>query len=194
VRAAVEALFVFNGVTVNYDEETGKLVTSGNTDAIIQQDDTSVTIQGENGEIAGVGIANAELFDGEMIAVSALLEQYPDLTLPVIPAGYLLQEQAQVLSDGTLVFTWSGPSGHIITYQRSTTDLQGLVLAGDASGVVPNSGSVQEVTVVASSAESSSGMAPAPVAIHTWESRGYFHTLIATDPEITESDLQAMHP
>ncbi len=37
-RAAVEALLTFNGVTVTVDDD-GKLVTSGNTDAIVHQDD-----------------------------------------------------------------------------------------------------------------------------------------------------------
>jgi hypothetical protein len=83
-RAAVQAIFIFNGVTVSIDDETGNLVTSGNPDAIVHQSVNSVTIQGEDGSMAGVVMSD---LSGEMLAVAELLERFPDLVLPDVPEG-----------------------------------------------------------------------------------------------------------
>ncbi len=219
-RAAIQGFFTFNGVTVGVDEETGKLVTSGNTNAIIQQTDHEVTIQGENGEIAGAGVAKAQMV-GEMVNVSDLLSRYPDLTLPTVPSGYTLQPQGQLMTDGSLVFTWTDPDGPIITYQRSSNAFQGfgpVESFGSADGTItlPSDGQVTSSTVALGEPGSvSTGTEPesgtnivsskgvqevlngeqiTPPVTYYWEAGGYYHILIATDSSFSEADLQAMRP
>jgi hypothetical protein len=218
-RAAVQGFFTFNGVTVSVDEQTGKLVTSGNTDAIITQTDHEVTIQGENGEVAGAGIAQAQM-DGGMVLVSDLLSRYPDLTLPRVPSGYTLEPQAQLMTDGSLLFTWTDPAGLFITYQRSSNPLQSLgaesslgsadgtstlpmdgqvtssTVSIDQPGAISNTIETLRVTTIASSGgiqEIRSEGTTATVT-HQWEAGGYYHILSATDSRLTEADLQAMLP
>jgi hypothetical protein len=219
VRAAVQAILTFNGVTVSIDEATGKLVVSGNKDAIVEQTDTSVTIKGENGDMAGAGVALA--VPGELVDVSALLIRFPDLTLPNVPAGYTIQPQGQLMGDGSLLFTWQDANGHLVTYQRITISAQGPSLNGIVSGgllnVQPADGSALSLTVASDgttgsnnpptsvttsgSAEITAGSAPesgtvdlVPLASYTWESAGYYHMLFASDPGLTETDLKAMLP
>ena len=218
-RAAIQGFFTYNGVTVGVDDTTGKLVTSGNTDAIIAQTDHEVTIQGANGEIAGAGIAQAQM-DGEMVNVSDLLSRYPDITLPTVVPGYTLEPQGQAMTDGSLLFTWTDPAGHVITYQRSSHPLQGRGLvsaAGSADGTTtisadgqvtsstvtsdqpgPISNTIETVSVT--TVMSSGGIQEirsegtiASVA-YNWELGGYYHLLTATDSRLTEADLQAMRP
>ena len=205
-RAAIQGFFTFNGVTVSVDEETGKLVTSGNTDAIISQTDHEVTIQGENGEVAGAGIAQAQM-DGEMVNVSDLLSRYPDLTLPNVPSSYTLEPQAQRMSDGSLLFTWTDPAGLFITYQRSSNPLQGLgqvssLGSADGTTALPSDGEVTTSTetfdqpgaisntietVVVTTIRSSGGIqeihseGTTATVTYNWEAGGYYHLLTATD-------------
>jgi hypothetical protein len=217
VRAAVQAILTFNGVTVSIDEATGKLVVSGNKDAIVEQTDTSVTIKGENGDMAGAALA----VPGELVDVSALLIRFPDLTLPNVPAGYTIQPQGQLMGDGSLLFTWQDANGHLVTYQRITISAQGPSLNGIVSGglqnVQPADSSAPSLTVASDgttgsnnpptsvttsgSAEITAGSAPesgtvdlVPLASYTWESAGYYHMLFASDPGLTETDLKAMLP
>ncbi len=218
-RAAIEGFFTYNGVTVGVDDATGKLVTSGNTDAIIQQTDHEVTIQGANGEIAGAGIAQA-VMDGEMVNVSDLLSRYPDLTLPTVVSGYTLEPQGQLMTDGSLLFTWTDPAGHVITYQRSSNPLRGPgsgssfgsvdetpTLSADGQvtsstvtfeqpGFISNTIESVSVTTIASSGgiqEIRSEGTTATVT-YNWETGGYYHLLTATDSRLTAADLQAMQP
>lgn len=51
VRAAVQSMFSFNGVNVIIDEETGKLSTEGNLDAVVFESDNMVVIEGGDGAI-----------------------------------------------------------------------------------------------------------------------------------------------
>ena len=218
-RAAIQGFFTFNGVTVGVDDQTGKLVTSGNTDAIIEQTDHEVAIQGENGEIAVAGVAQVQM-DGEMVNVSDLLSRYPDLTLPIVPSDYALQPQGQLMTDGSLVFTWTDPAGHVITYQRSTNSLQSLSPvrsfgSADGTTTLPTDGQVTTSTVGlaelgsgSTGTESESGtiivssqggqLLPGaqntPPVTYNWKAGGYYHMLIATDSSLSEADLQAMQP
>ena len=122
VRAAVETILSFNGVNVSVDQDTGKLVVEGNLDAVVEQTDHSVTIKGENGSEAGVGIAAAQAVAS--VNVSDLLASHPDLILPSVPSGYTLLPQAE--SEGySLTFTWQDPGGHQVIYQRSAASSQG---------------------------------------------------------------------
>jgi hypothetical protein len=203
VRAAVQSLLTFNGVTVTFDEETGKLVVSGNTDAVIEQTDHSVLIQGENGDMAGAGVAVAVAVPGEEVNVNDLFSRNPDLSLPIAPAGYNLQPLGQSNEDGSLLFTWQNTNGYMITYQRSLSSDQGPGLGGIVSSgelVVPPDGSPASLTV-SGGAEVSSGSTQiggagdlVPLAIYSWQSDGYFHTLFASDPSLSEADLKAMLP
>ena len=218
-RAAIQGFFTFNGVTVGVDDQTGKLVTSGNTDAIIEQTDHEVAIQGENGEIAVAGVAQVQM-DGEMVNVSDLLSRYPDLTLPIVPSDYALQPQGQLMTDGSLVFTWTDPAGHVITYQRSTNSLQSLSPvrsfgSADGTTTLPADGQVTTSTVgLAEPSSGSTGTEPesgtiivslqggqllpgaqnTPPVTYNWEAGGYYHMLIATDSSLSKADLQAMQP
>ena len=218
-RAAIQGFLTFNGVTVGVDDQTGKLVTSGNTDAIIEQTDHEVTIQGENGEIYVAGVAQA-VMDGEMVNVSDLLSCYPDLTLPAIPPSYKLQPQGQLMTNGSLVFTWTDPAGHVISYQRRTNSPQAIGSL-EAMGQVDLAGSLPDDVQMDSStsvlgepgsdslvAEPESGTIivsseggqvlpsaqTAPPVTYRWEAGGYYHMLSATDSSLSEADLQAMQP
>ncbi len=218
-RAAIQGFFTFNGVTVSVDEQTGKLVTSGNTDAIIQQTDHEVTIQGENGEVAGAGIAQAQMV-GEMVNVSDLLNLYPDLTLPSVPSSYTLEPQGQLLTDGNMLFTWTAPPGYVITYKRSPNPLHGIGAvsssgSADGTNTLPSDGQVTTSTVTfdqpgaisntietvtVTTIASSEGIqeirseGTTATVTHQWEAGGYYHSLSATDSRLTEADLQAMLP
>jgi hypothetical protein len=218
-RAAIQGFFTFNGVTVGIDEKTGKLVISGNTDAIIQQTDHEVTIQGENGEVAGAGIAQAQM-DGEMLNVSDLLSRYPDLTLPTSPYAYTLEPQGQLMTDGSLLFTWTDLTGHLITYQRSSNSLPELSSVNSSASTdgpitLPSDGQVTSSTVtfdqpgsISNTIEtvnvttimSSGGVqeirseGTTATITYSWQAGGYNHLLTATDSRLTETDLKAMRP
>ena len=130
-RAAVQAIFSFNGVTVSIDDETGELVASGNTEAIVQQSADSITIQGEDGSLAGVVVADTSL---EILDVTELLERFPDLVLPDVPQGYTLAPQGQLSDDGTLTFTWTNATGQLINYLRSPNLPENVIIAGMGGG------------------------------------------------------------
>jgi hypothetical protein len=187
-RAAVQALLTFNGVTVSFDEGTGNLVTSGNPDAIVKQSNHEVVIQGKNGDMAAVGVAQP--VEGEMVNVSDLLGRYPDLILPTAPAGYTLQPQGQLTSDGSLMFTWTDAAGHNIAYQRSPNPPQAIGPVNAIGGQVNDSGTVSESATLELPAEASAESTP--LTTYRWEAGGYYHMLFATDNSLSEADLQAM--
>jgi hypothetical protein len=199
-RAAIQSFFTFNGVSVGVDDLTGKLVTSGNKDAIVEQSDHEVTIKGKNGDIAMAGVAQ---INGRPMDVSKMLSQYPDLTLPSVPSTYTLQPQGQVMIDGSLVFTWSDAAGHFITYQRGPDPLhsigpvEGLNL-GDKAITVPSDGQVVSSTLNVESSTSSAGVAngatPLPLTTYSWKAGGYSFMLGTSDPSLSKADLQAMMP
>jgi len=222
-RAAVQAIFTFNGVTVSIDDETGNLVTSGNPDAIVHQSDNSVTIQGEDGSMAGVVMSDLSV---EMLAVAELLERFPDLVLPDVPEGYTLAPEGQLTDDGILTFTWTNVEGQVISYVRSSSPPENIIFAdviGDTDALpgemntLPEDGTAQTggaypitaVVVGTGSAlefpegdlevipvESSETIVESsgPLAFYTWERGGYFHMLFTSNPELSEADLQAMQP
>lgn len=145
-RAAVQAIFSFNGVDVSIDDNTGKLVTSGNTGAIIKQTDHEVVIRGKNGEIAGIVTAKSDV---KMVDVTDLLSQYPDVVLPTAPAGYTRQPQGQLFDDGSLMITWTDAAGHTITYQRTKPIMESFGVAVHAApGADSGPGGVITNTVV----------------------------------------------
>lgn len=202
VRAAMQAFFTFNGVSVGFDEQTGKLVISGNKDAVVEQTDNSVTIQGENGELAMAGAARA--LPAKMVDVSDLLKEFPGLVLPTAPAGYTMQAQGQLMDDGSLIFTWQDAENHMISYQVSRTSLQDPQL-----GSLENSGSIElsatgastTGTTVSSSAEISPDLVPSngstelnPLVSYSWQAGGYYHMLFTSDPNLDEAALKAMLP
>ncbi len=200
-RAAVQAIFSFNGVTVSIDDETGELVASGNTDAIVQQSADSITIQGEDGSMAGVVVADISL---EILDVTELLVRYPDLVLPDVPQGYTLAPQGQLSDDGALSFTWTNAAGQMINYLRSPNLPENVIITGLVGGE-PAAGStaypaVGVIGATGPAPEFPQGdleMLSAGTDLHagyTWESDGYLHILSTSDPELSESDLQAMLP
>jgi len=202
VRAAMQAFFTFNGVSVGFDEETGKLVISGNKDAVVEQTDNSVTIKGENGDLAMAGVARA--LPVKMVDVSDLLKDYPGLVLPTAPAGYNLQPQGQLMDDGSLIFTWQNAEYHMISYQVSRRSIQDPQL-----GSLVNSGSIELSAIGASTTgttvKSSGEISPEPVSsngttelnplvTYSWQTGGYYHMLFTSDPNLVEADLKAMQP
>ena len=200
-RAAVQAIFSFNGVTVSVDDETGELVASGNTEAIVQQSEDSITIQGEDGSYAGVVVAGLA---PTMMDVTELLERYPDLALPGVPAGYSLDSRCQLSDDGTLTLTWTNTAGQLISYTRSPNSPENIIITGMAGeatispaaaypavGVIGSTGPDPELPqgdleMISEGAILTAG--------YTWEAGGYFHVLSTTDPGLSEADLQAMQP
>jgi plastocyanin len=179
----VETILSFNGVNVSVNPDTGKLVVEGNTDAVIEQSDTSVTIKGENGSEAGAGIAAAQAVAS--VNVSDLLASHPDLVLPSVPSGYALLPQAEAAGD-SLTFTWQDASGHQVIYQRSAASSQGETPASSerqaANSISSGSG------IMSINGES------VPVLTYTWEADGYIHDLTITDTAMSEADQQAMLP
>jgi hypothetical protein len=162
-RAAFLELFNFNGVSIGFDEETGKLITSGNTDSITEQTDNSVTIQDDNGNIALIGVAT---IDGDMINLPELLADKPDVKLPVVPEGYIPQDQVQLTTDGELIFTWMNGDGSIITYKRSdAVKPEGMITQANDE-----------------------------VVTYSWPADGYFHTLTAINSNLSTEDLITMVP
>lgn len=164
-RAAVQDIFTLNGASVSIDDETGKLVVSGNPDAIVEQSDYEVSLKGNNGEYASVAVAQV---DGEMLDVSELLNRYPDLILPIVPVGYTLQSQGQLTSDGTVVITWMDAAENIITYERSANPF------AEFDQVIGSDGN--------------------PLSPYAWEAGGFYHMLTATDSSLDSAELQSMLP
>ncbi len=193
VRAAVETILIFNGVTVSVDGDTGKLVVSGNMDAVVQQTDYSVEIKGENGEYAGAGIAAAQAVDS--VNVSDLLTSHPDLSLPTVPARYSLRSQGEVAGD-SMTFTWQDSSGHMIIYQRSPAIFQvGMPGSQEGSSELPIALDGQPTPVIRSgNGFITVGEYSGPILTYDWEVGGYFHELTITDTTLSETDLQAMLP
>jgi hypothetical protein len=214
-RATVQAIFTFNGVTVSLDEESGKLVASGNTAAILDQGDDFVTIQGEDGTVAGAGVAIAQSL-ATLVPVPEILNRYPDLVLPNLPTGYTLDSDGQTMEDGSVLFIWTDAAGHMITFERSPNPPQ--VLYGDGNGSTENSESdivpvpaaipteaaseaVVEVPeddlpgepVTVSAEEGDPSQAYSGPMIR-WEADGYYYNLSSNDPGMSEADLQAMRP
>jgi hypothetical protein len=195
VRADVESILNFNGVTVSVDPNTGKLLVSGNTNAVIEQTDHYVTIQGENGEEAGAGIAVPQAV--ESVNVSDLLTSHPDLSLPTVPAGYSLQPQVEV-AGGSMTFTWKDSSGHLIFYQRTLESSMEIIGSQEGSSELPTASDGQPTPVIQSGAGfisiggeyNYSG----PDIVYTWVAGGYFHELTITDTALSEADQQAMLP
>jgi hypothetical protein len=200
-RAAVQAILSFNGVAVSVDDETGELVASGNTEAIVQQSADSITIQGEDGSIVGVVVTDLSL---ELLDVAVLLERYPDLVLPDIPQGYALAPQDQLSDDGTPTFTWTNAEGQVISYMRSSNPPENIIVTGMVGDEATLSNEAYPVVGMVGAT------GPAPefpqgdlellfagsnlTAWYAWEAGGYFHVLNTTDPELSEADLQAMQP
>lgn len=215
-RAAVQDIFSFNGVHVSIDEDTGKLVTSGNTDAIIEQGDNYVAIQGEDGSAAGVVVAGS--LAGEQVTISELLSRYPDLTLPNVPAGYTLDDRAMIMEDGSLAVSWTNAAGYVINYSRNVNPPQTFeVSIGDGvPSDVPEGGFVITNTVPGGSDPSlgvgggfitgttgivsgtgeigSLTVAEPPLPAYNWQANGYYHYLFSNDPSLSEADLQTMVP
>ncbi len=200
-RAAVQAIFSFNGVTVSVDDETGKLVTSGNPDAIVHQSDTSVTIQGEDGSMAGVVVADLSV---EMLTVAELLERFPDLVLPTVPEGYFLAPEGQLADTGTLTFTWTNAEGQIISYVRSPYSLENILITGTVGGEAALSSEPYPIVGVIGATGPDPEFPQGDLEMlsagsdltagYAWEAGDYFHVLSTTDPDLNEADLQAMQP
>lgn len=183
VRAALETILTFNGVTVSVDQDTNSLVVNGNMDAVVEQTDHSVTIRGENGEEAGAGIAAAQAV--ESVNVSDYLTSHPDLILPTVPSSYLLQPQVESVGD-SLTFTWKDSRGHLIIYMRSLASIH---------GELPVSSDNQPATMI----NSGSGFISVygysgPMVAYNWEAGGYLYELMITDTSLSKTDLQTMLP
>ena len=183
VRAALDTILTFNGVTVSVDQDTGTLVVNGNMEAVVEQTDHSVTIKGENGVEAGAGIAAAQAVD--TVNVSDMLTSHPDLILPTVPTRYSLKPQGESVGD-SLTFTWQDPSGHLIIYQRNPASFQG-------EPPVASDGQPTAIYYSGSGFTSIDGYS-GPMLTYNWEAGGYFNELTITDTAMSEADLQAMLP
>ena len=200
-RAAVQAIFSFNGVTVSVDDETGKLVTSGNPDAVVHQTDNSVTIRGEDGSMAGVVVSDLSV---EMLAVAELLERFPDLVLPAVPEGYIIAPEGQLTDTGTLTFTWTNAGGQMISYVRSSSSLENILVTGTVGGEAALSSEPYPVVGVVGATGPDPEFPQGDLEMlfagsnltagYAWEAGGYFYVLSTTDPKLSEADLQAMQP
>jgi hypothetical protein len=69
--------------------------------------------------------------------LQALASQYPEIVLPNVPAGYILQQQGQLFDDGSLALTWKDAAGHTLVYQRTKPVSNSF---GPGPGVGPDSG------------------------------------------------------
>ena len=219
-RAAVQALMSFNGVTVSLGDD-GKLTATGNTDAIVHQDDYSVAVQSDDG-CTVQGVAVAPPTTSEFVATSDLLAEHPDLVLPNVPTGYALAGQAEAVSDGRLVFTWTDAAGHTITYSRNPNGPQSIYVGSGpgnecqpVAGVAPDlplpegnvlaepgtgiEGQSVEIDGESGGADASEGRSLQAAggegaAAHVWEAGGFVHLLTASDPALSVDDLKAMQP
>ncbi len=216
-RAAVQALMSFNGVTVTLGDD-GKLTATGNTDAIVHQDDYSVAVQSDDGcQVQGVAVAPPTT--SEFLAAADVLAQHPDLVLPKVPAGYTLAPQAEVVSDGRIELTWADAAGHTITYSRrpgapltisvvadATTPCQPGTDGGPAEAPLGGTAMAEPgVKVEGQSVEIDGGAGPTEGFVvqasggegevaHAWEAESFIHLLTASDPALTVDDLKAMQP
>ena len=216
-RAAVQALMSFNGVTVSLGDD-GKLTATGNTDAIVHQDDYSVAVQSDDGcQVQGISVAPPPT--SEYLATADVLAQNPDLVLPKVPAGYTLAPQAEVVSDGRIVLNWADTSDHTIMYARnsaapltiavgadSTTACQPGTLSGpEGAPPVPDVMAEPGVKVEGQSVEIEGEAGPTEGFVvqasggegevaHAWEADGFIHLLTASDPALSVDDLKAMQP
>lgn len=184
---------------------------TGNLDAVVEQTDNSVFIQGENGSAAAVAVATTL---DKWVAVGEIIASTPDLTLPDVPAGYILEPKALQKEDGTLGFTWSDSTKNSISYHRGPNP----ILPALHSFGAPSGSGVQEAQPVQSGSgtisalplgpgtqegviegEGSLGMSngSSQTGVETtyeWEAGGYYHSLFTNDPTITQEDLKAMVP
>jgi hypothetical protein len=201
-RAALESILTLNGATVSMDDETGHLVVTGNPDAIAAQSNHMVTLKDDQtGETSAIAVAGqeGEVIDGEMLDTSELFNRYPDLILPNVPDGYILQSQGQITESGDLVFTWMDATGNTIFYERSTSQIVQFYNGHFAISIIPdqNNGNqdgipLESGTTITNetfdssdspkegSAEPDSTL-PTPPSFYIWEGSGYYHMLIATD-------------
>lgn len=220
-RAAVQTLLNFNGVSVTVGDD-GKLVASGNTDAIIHQDDYSVAVQSDDGcSVVGVGIAQPTT--SEFVPSAELAQRYPDLVLPNVPAGYTLAPETEVVSDGRLLLTWADAAGYTIHYTRNPAQPMSISIGSDAhsdcviSETGPQTGAGQpgevlpggltmesgvvvegETSITGDDGPSTSQSITAAGGegeiAHVWEAAGFMHLISADDPALTVDDLKAMQP
>ena len=148
-RAAVQALMSFNGVTVSLGDD-GKLTATGNTDAIVHQDDYSVAVQSDDGcQVQGISVAPPPT--SEYLATADVLAQNPDLVLPKVPAGYTLAPQAEVVSDGRIVLNWADTSDHTIVYARNSAAPLTIAWPSEARGSRSNELACPDIVSINSS-------------------------------------------
>lgn len=216
-RAAVQTLLNFNGVSVTVGDD-GKLVASGNTDAIVHQDDYSVAVKSDDGcQVQGVAIAPPTT--SEFVPSAELAQRYPDLVLPNVPAGYTLAPEIEVVSDGRLLLTWADAAGHTIHYTRNPAQPMTVSIVSDADSSCPKAEFGEPL-----SGEAPSGDLPVGQGViiegeasitgddgpsvsqsvtaaggegeiaHVWEAAGFMHLISADDPALTVDDLKAMQP
>ena len=219
VRAAVQSLFTFNGVEVSVDEESGELIVSGNTDAILYQDENSVMIAGEDGtEMAGMSIVNVV---ETPINVDDIPSQFPEFVMPTnLPAGYELQPEA-ITFDGMVSVTWENAEGDWISYmwgEMMMPDMPSMELPEGAELVDVLGGDVDmdEAVMIditdedidlselpAEFAEEISSLmqpyqiVPSPegdIALLMSESNGVSVQVSASDTSLTEAELQSIIP
>ena len=150
VRAAVQAMFSFNGVEIYTDRETGKLSVGGNTDAVIFENGDVVMIEGELGEIT-VESANGEIsdellaqileesaedpsgrvgltiFGGDKAPDKITFEEaqriMPTFEIPsVVPKGYELEPYVLQTSDQGVAVVWYNAEWETISYLFGQVD------------------------------------------------------------------------
>lgn len=182
-RAALETIFNFNGVNVSVNMDTNQLIVSGNLDAVVEQTDHSVTIMGENGEEGGAGIAVAQAV--ELVNVTDLLSNHPDLILPNVPTVYELDPQGESAGED-LKFTWRDPAGHMIIYSLSRLSIQ------EGATAIPDG--ISEPSLNSGNGVMTIDGLSVSILIYSWETNGFLRELMLTDLTLSGPALQAMLP
>ncbi|HFC12133.1 MAG TPA: hypothetical protein ENJ56_04760 [Anaerolineae bacterium] len=189
-RAAIEALFTFNGVEVTVDDNTGNIVATGNTDAIIDQTDHSILIQSADpNEMMGMSVDALEIAPVDSSELATLA---PDFVLPThLPAGYTLDDEAFV-SDGVVSVSWTNSAGDTIHYNWGNPPLpddlalpEGAIVVTDSSADFP---SIDPYTVIPNFT------GDGEMAVLAGEQDGVAYSILATDTSLGEAVLQAIVP
>ena len=191
VRAAMQSLFTLNGVEVGVDEETGEIVTSGNTDAIIAQDAHAVLIDGgseapiiqDGGKVTFEDVVvevESAASSRETVTVTDLATRFPDFVLPTnVPAGYELSPDATVVNGTLIGVDWRNATGQMIHYEWG----------GEAA---TENNSVVSLQTFDPTGEG--GIFMGGLVIASGQSKGVNYSIAATDLSLSEAALQEMAP
>lgn len=183
-RASIRSLMTINGVGIDQNEQTGELIVSGNTDAVVSQTEDTVVI--ESGVDDSVIVIDAESMSPEMISVDDVEAQYPDFVMPTtVPDGYGIIPMAFMAGENGIGVGWQNSEGHQITYTWNVDPIE--------------ASAEEEAEMIEKGIELIDGfrysfMVLGDSVILSGAENGIGYLLIATDTSLTEADLQAILP